>query len=307
MLQHDCSGDCSEPSPYTCAHRTTIARNPVVRSSFHAPRAHLQCSREHPRHLLHRNRRRIGRARFFGTTSTSPACVTTRLFSLHVTHLLASMHHVPMFLLASMLMLSSISSSLADECVVVFCAVPLSAVTCDPSASRLRSVDIYAPPSTETCLLLESMLTRTTRSGRHTRKCPRYSQEMLAFYGCAIQFPRYNSQVRGKQWKTIKVLNSYRTPDVVRHLPQRNTTAELARALQPTKLKWPKGGMVSSRFTSAPCLEETRAFEAAASRAVDTKFTIRTLYLHNDSYRCSAPEHILTREGADDGFWQTFL
>ena len=132
---------------------------------------------------------------------------------------------------------------------------------------------------------------------------------MLAFYGCAIQFPRYNSQVGGKQWKTIKVLHSYRTPDVLRHFPQRNTTTELARALQhvPTKLKWPKGGMVSSRFTSAPCLEETRAFEAAASRAAGTPVQIRTLYLHNDSYRCSAPERLLTREGADDGYWQTFL
>ena len=131
---------------------------------------------------------------------------------------------------------------------------------------------------------------------------------MLAFYGCAIQFPRYNLQ-RGKQRRTINILKSYRPPDVATHLPQRHSPHDLMRALAhvPAKIRWPDGGMEASRFTRPPCEEETHAFEQAASRAVGTRVTIRSVYLHNDQYRCSAPEFLLTRQGADDGFWQTFL
>lgn len=96
----------------------------------------------------------------------------------------------------------------------------------------------------------------------------------------------------------------------MRHLPQRNSTHELARALPnvPTRLSWPPGGMEQSRFTSPPSVDEVRAFEAAARRAApETPMTIRTVYLHGEDYRCSEPERLLKREGADDGFWQTFL
>ena len=132
---------------------------------------------------------------------------------------------------------------------------------------------------------------------------------ITAFYGVPVTFPRYNTSTRGTQCKTIRKLTSYRPPDVMRHLPQRNDAHELARSLLhvPTRLQWPKGGMEQSRFTRPPCVDEVRAFESAARRAASTPVTIRTVYLHNDSYRCSEPERLLTRDGADDGWWQTFL
>ena len=133
---------------------------------------------------------------------------------------------------------------------------------------------------------------------------------ITAFYGVPVTYARYNTSTRATQWKTIRKLTSYRPPDVMRHLPQRNDTHELARSLQhvPTRLQWPTGGTEQSRFTRPPCVDEVRAFESAARRAAPgTPVTIRTVYLHNDSYRCSEPERLLTRDGGGDGWWQTFL